>query len=83
MSTDFEGGMFGFFFSKDGVRTFQDATKADIAMFKKFFHGMLDRGFYLAPSAFEAGFISFAHETKDIEATIEAADDVMKEIKAS
>jgi glutamate-1-semialdehyde 2,1-aminomutase len=52
--------------------------KADRERFKKFFHGMLDAGVYLAPSQFEAGFVSTAHSTADIEKTVSTAAKVLK-----
>jgi glutamate-1-semialdehyde 2,1-aminomutase len=68
------GGMFGLFFTdKDQVSSFADVMACDAERFKKFFHLMLDRGVYLAPSAFEAGFVSAAHSEADIEQTINAA----------
>lgn len=71
------GGMFGVFFSDlDRVTSFEQVTACDMERFKAFFHGMLDRGFYLAPSAYEAGFVSAAHTQADIDATIAAAADV-------
>ncbi|MBT8065618.1 MAG: glutamate-1-semialdehyde 2,1-aminomutase [Gammaproteobacteria bacterium] len=77
LSTENEGGMFGFVFTADGpVRSFAQVAAADIERFKKFFHGMLDAGVYLAPSAFEAGFVSAAHSDDDIDATIAAAERV-------
>lgn len=72
------GGMFGFFFSADGpIRAYRQVTACDGERFKRFFHGMLDSGVYLAPSAFEAGFVSAAHSGDDIEATVAAARQVM------
>lgn len=69
------GGMFGFFFTEQEVVTcYEDVTKCDVERFKRFFHLMLDHGVYLAPSAFEASFTSLAHGSKEIEATLEAAD---------
>lgn len=71
------GGMFGLFFSDlERVTTYEQVTGCDMERFKTFFHGMLDRGFYLAPSAYEAGFVSAAHTQADIDATIAAAADV-------
>ncbi len=68
------GGMFGLFFTdQPQVSDFAGATGCDQERFKAFFHAMLDRGVYLAPSAFEAGFVSAAHSENDIEATIAAA----------
>jgi glutamate-1-semialdehyde 2,1-aminomutase len=66
-------GMFGLFFSQRPVRSFADVMACDVERFKRFFHAMLAEGIYLAPSAFEAGFISAAHSTADIDATIAAA----------
>jgi len=66
--------MFGLFFTtEENVSNFQQATSCDVEAFKRFFHGMLDRGIYLAPSAFEAGFMSQAHSQADIDETISAA----------
>ncbi|MCP1373220.1 glutamate-1-semialdehyde 2,1-aminomutase [Dyella lutea] len=76
-STNSVGGMFGLFFTGEKVETFAQATAADTARFNRFFHGMLERGIYLAPSAFEAGFMSSAHSDDDIAATLEAARQVM------
>ena len=73
-----EGGMFGLVFTdRDRVRSFDDVAAADVDRFRKFFHGMLDEGIYLAPSAFEAGFVSAAHGAAEIEQTISAARKVM------
>ncbi|MER2495030.1 glutamate-1-semialdehyde 2,1-aminomutase [Vibrio neptunius] len=69
------GGMFGFFFTEqEEINCYEDVTKCDIERFKRFFHLMLEHGVYLAPSAFEASFTSLAHGSKEIEATLEAAD---------
>lgn len=70
------GTMFGFFFTDAAVRNYDDAQTADLDRFVKFFGGMLERGVYLAPSAFESGFLSSAHSDEDIEATIAAAREV-------
>jgi glutamate-1-semialdehyde 2,1-aminomutase len=68
------GGMFGIFFTDAGqVTDFARATTCDVERFKRFYHAMLHRGVYLAPSAFEAGFVSAAHGEDDIRATIDAA----------
>jgi glutamate-1-semialdehyde 2,1-aminomutase len=70
------GGMFGLFFTDQSqVNDFAGATGCDQERFKAFFHAMLERGIYLAPSAFEAGFVSASHEESDIQATISAADE--------
>jgi glutamate-1-semialdehyde 2,1-aminomutase len=74
LATVVVGGMFGFFFTdRPRVTRFQEATACDIERFKKFFHAMLGEGVYLAPSAYEAGFVSSAHTDADIAATIAAA----------
>lgn len=67
------GGMMGIFFLPELPQGFADVMKADPAVFGKFFHEMLERGIYLAPSIFEAGFMSAAHTDEDIDATISAA----------
>ncbi|MEO0576803.1 MAG: glutamate-1-semialdehyde 2,1-aminomutase [Pseudomonadota bacterium] len=78
LHTASQGGMLGFIFTdKEDVTSFDDICNADVDYFKRFFHAMLDRGVYLAPSAFEAGFISIAHTDADIDATIAHADDAM------
>jgi glutamate-1-semialdehyde 2,1-aminomutase len=74
------GGMFGIFFTSATVTTHAQATACDIERFKAFFHGMLAEGVYLAPSAFEAGFMSSAHTEEDIEATLTAARRVFSRI---
>jgi glutamate-1-semialdehyde 2,1-aminomutase len=72
------GGMFGFFFSEDTpVRRYRQVVACDQDRFRKFFHGMLERGIYLAPSAYEAGFVSARHSDEDIAATVAAARSVM------
>jgi len=76
------GGMFGFFFTKDArVTSYKQATTCDIERFRKFFHGMLAEGVYLAPSAYEAGFVSSAHSNADIAASIESAGHVFALLK--
>jgi glutamate-1-semialdehyde 2,1-aminomutase len=65
--------MFGLYFSRERVETYAQATACDVAAFNRFFHGMLQRGVYLAPSAFEAGFLSSAHSEQDLADTVEAA----------
>jgi len=68
------GGMFGLFFTgADKVVNFAQSGSCDVEAFKTFYHAMLDRGVYLAPSAFEAGFVSSAHTAEHIEATVSAA----------
>ncbi|RBW41603.1 glutamate-1-semialdehyde-2,1-aminomutase [Psychromonas sp. B3M02] len=74
LSINYTGGMFGFFFTEEAeVTNFQQVCACDVERFKKFFHLMLEEGVYLAPSAFEAGFLSLAHTDQDISNTIAAA----------
>ncbi|AWK82779.1 TPA: glutamate-1-semialdehyde 2,1-aminomutase [Photobacterium damselae] len=69
------GGMFGFFFTdQEQVTCYEEVAKCDVERFKHFFHLMLDKGVYLAPSAFEASFTSLAHNSREIDATLEAAE---------
>ncbi|WP_431635582.1 glutamate-1-semialdehyde 2,1-aminomutase [Dyella sp. KULCS107] len=82
-STTCVGGMFGLFFTAEKVETFAQATAADTTMFNRFFHGMLARGVYLAPSAFEAGFMSSAHSDQDIADTLQAAREALREARAA
>ncbi|HET7268853.1 MAG TPA: glutamate-1-semialdehyde 2,1-aminomutase [Oleiagrimonas sp.] len=77
-STNRAGGMFGLFFNADNVTGYKQATACDGDAFKRFFHGMLERGVFLAPSAFEAGFMSAAHGEDEIAETLEAARHVLK-----
>ncbi|OWY66756.1 glutamate-1-semialdehyde-2,1-aminomutase [cyanobacterium TDX16] len=70
-------GMFGFFFTEGPVHNYEDAKKADLIKFSRFYRGMLERGVYLAPSQFEAGFTSLAHTDTDIEQTLAAAREVL------
>ena len=67
------GSMFTFFFTSEPVTDWESAKRADTGRFGEFFHWMLDRGIYLAPSQFEAGFISAAHSQQDISRTVEIA----------
>ncbi|ADN77309.1 glutamate-1-semialdehyde 2,1-aminomutase [Ferrimonas balearica DSM 9799] len=84
MAINYVGGMFGFFFTDEAeVTTFEQVSKCNMDHFKAFFHGMLDEGVNLAPSAFEAGFLSMAHSDEDIAATIDAADRVLAKIAAA
>jgi glutamate-1-semialdehyde 2,1-aminomutase len=81
LSTNHVCGMFGLFFTdKAPVRYFREVMACDVERFKRFFHGMLEEGVYLAPSAFEAGFLSAAHSPADIEATIAAARKVFAKL---
>jgi glutamate-1-semialdehyde 2,1-aminomutase len=77
LSVEQQGGMFGFVFTDSGpVRSFEQVAAADVERFRAFFHGMLAEGVYLAPSAFEAGFVSAAHGETEIEQTLSAASKV-------
>jgi glutamate-1-semialdehyde 2,1-aminomutase len=75
------GSMFCGYFTDKPVHNLADAMHSDRARFAKYFHGMLEEGIYLAPSQFEAGFISTAHTAADIEKTVNAAGKVMKSLK--
>ncbi len=74
--------MFGFFFTAGPVRNYDDAKGCDLDKFSRFHRGMLERGIYLAPSQFEAGFTSLAHTDADIDATLAAAREVLSSIPA-
>ncbi len=81
MSVNIVGSMFGLFFTQeDNIHSFAQVMKCDQELFKRFFHGMLEEGIYLAPSAFEAGFVSGAHTDEDIAATIAAAGRVFNQL---
>jgi len=73
------GGMFGFFFHPGPVASFEDAKKAHEGRFRGFFSAMLEAGIYLAPSPYEAGFVSLAHGTAEIDATLVAAEAALRE----
>ncbi len=77
------GGMFGMFFTSEKVDTFAQAMVCDSAAFNRFFHAMLERGVYLAPSAFEAGFMSSTHDDDVIAQTIDAARAAFHEVRAT
>jgi glutamate-1-semialdehyde 2,1-aminomutase len=72
------GGMFGFFFHPGPVRCYEDAKRSHEGRFRSFFQSMLESGVYLAPSRFEAGFVSLAHRRSEIATTLEAARAAMK-----
>ena len=80
LTTNYVGGMFGLFFTAENVTNYAQTTACDVERFKTFFHGMLAEGVYLAPSAFEAGFMSSAHAEADIDATASAARRVFARI---
>jgi len=79
-SVDSEGGMFGFYFTNQVPSSYEAVTKSDVEAFKKFFHLMLDEGVYLAPSAYEAGFTSIAHDNEVINVIIAAAESSFKQL---
>ena len=79
LSSNQAGGMFGLFFSDvPRITKFNEVIACDQERFKTFFHGMLDHGVYMAPSSFEAGFVSSTHTAEDIDATVEKAGEVFK-----
>ncbi len=80
-SADCAGSMFGFFFRAEPVRSFADAKTSDVEMFRRFFHAALSRGVYLAPSAFEAGFLSSEHDDEVLALTLERLDAAMQEAR--
>ena len=82
ISSNQVGGMFGLFFTEDThITSYKQATECNREIFNRFFHGMLENGVYLAPSSYEAGFISSAHGTREIDRTIEAATAVFKHLR--
>ncbi len=70
--------MFGFFFASDLPQNYPAVIATDKERFNRFFHAMLDRGVYLAPALYEAGFVSAAHSTEDIAATVAAAAESLR-----
>jgi len=72
------GSMWGVFLAEGPVRDFEDAKRSDVALFRRFYHGSLQRGVFFAPSAFEAGFLSTAHTDTDVEETIGRARDAFR-----
>jgi glutamate-1-semialdehyde 2,1-aminomutase len=73
-------GMFGMFFTAGPVQNYEDSKQSDLSKFSKYHRGMLERGVYLAPSQFEAGFTSLAHTEEDIDRTLAAAREVMSSL---
>jgi glutamate-1-semialdehyde 2,1-aminomutase len=73
-------GMWSLFFTSGPVTTYAEVARSDVAAFNRFFHAMLARGVYLAPSAFEAGFLSAAHDESHVAETLAAADGALAEI---
>ena len=81
LTTNQAGGMFGFFFSEEEtISRYAQVMACDVERFKRFFHGMLEQGVYLAPSAFEAGFMSSAHGDAELDATLSAAEKVLSSL---
>ena len=80
-TADSAGSMFGFFFRAEPVRSYTDARAADGELFRRFYHAALNRGVYLAPSAFEAGFTSAAHGDDEIALTLERLDDALRQAR--
>jgi len=78
LTADCAGSMWGFFFSENPVRNFVDAKASDVALFRKFFHAALERGVYLAPSPYEACFMSAAHSDEDVSSALERMRDAMR-----
>ncbi len=76
LQTSHAGGMLGMFFTAHEVRNYEDAKTSDTQRYGRFFHEMLQRGFYFAPSQFEAAFVSLAHTTEQIQQTLAAAEEV-------
>ena len=80
-TTNYMGGMFGLFFSSEhSIQSFEQVMQCDTQRFNRFFHGMLEQGIYLAPSAYEAGFVSSAHTDEHIDNTLAAARKIMKNL---
>jgi glutamate-1-semialdehyde 2,1-aminomutase len=78
LATGYAGSMWGFFFSEIPVRNFSDAKASDLELFRRFFHAALDRGVYLAPSPFEACFMSAAHGDDDVATALEKMRDALE-----
>lgn len=82
LTTNSAGSMFGFFFSDEPrISRFSQVTQCDTDRFNRFFHAMLEEGVYLAPSSYEAGFMSLAHSEQDIDTTLDAAARAMAKAK--
>jgi glutamate-1-semialdehyde 2,1-aminomutase len=74
------GSMFGIYFRATPPTSYAEVMQSDKEAFNRFFHAMLERGIYLAPSAYETGFVSAAHGALEIEATLAAADEAFRQI---
>lgn len=84
LTVQYVGGMFGLFFTEqNNIERYQDVMQCDVQAFNTFFHKMLEKGIYLAPSAFEAGFMSLAHSDEDITYTLQMADQVFAEMQTN
>ena len=81
LTADSAGSMWGFFFRAEPVRSFADAKTANVDAFRRFFHAALERGVYLAPSAFEAAFMSAAHSENDVATALERLDEAMSPLR--
>jgi len=80
-TTNQVGGMFGCFFSKEkSITSFSQVMDCDVDRFRKYFHLMLDNGVYLAPSAFETGFVSAAHGEEELQHTLDAAEQAFSKL---
>jgi glutamate-1-semialdehyde 2,1-aminomutase len=82
LTTASAGSMWGFFFTSQPVRDFTSAKASDVALFRRFFHAALERGVYLAPSPFEACFMSAAHGDGEIETALTAMREALKHAKS-
>jgi len=81
-TADSAGSMWGFFFREAPVHDFASAMESDMGMFRRFFHAALDRGVYLAPSAFEAGFMSAAHGDAEVAEALTRLEGAMRSARA-
>ncbi len=81
LRSDFAGGMFGFYFTHEQVRSYAEAQQTAVHWYPRFFHLMLDQGIYLAPSPYEAGFVSLAHSQEDLQATLDAAEQAFAQLR--
>jgi glutamate-1-semialdehyde 2,1-aminomutase len=79
LTAGYAGSMWGFFFSEGPVRNFSDAKSSDVELFRRFFHAALDRGVYLAPSPFEACFMSAAHGDDEITSALESMREALEQ----
>jgi glutamate-1-semialdehyde 2,1-aminomutase len=77
-SVDCQGGMFGFFLMNELPQNYATVMTTDNARFNTLFHGLLDRGVYIAPALYEAGFVSAAHTDEDIAQTVQAAAEIFR-----